>query len=307
MKQRSIYLLDAYISSSRPATLLLATACALMGNALALFQGIFNPLIFLFTLLTAMSLQILSNFANDYGDHQKGTDKAAPRVGPERALQKGEITVDTLKKMIIFSIVLTILFGLILLYLSFSTYDLFYLFSFLGLGLASIWAAIKYTAGKSPYGYKGLGDLFTLIFFGPVGVVGAYFLQTHQINFLPWLPSIGFGIQTTLVINVNNMRDAQNDKLTGKITIPIRLGAVGAKHYHATLTLLSCLCFLSFALVNLHFWYQYLYILVFLPLFKCVADIYKIENSIGYAPYLKKTVILSFLLTVVFCVCINLK
>ena len=297
----------AYISSSRPATLLLAIACALLGNALALFAGVFSVAIFVLTMLTAMSLQILSNLANDYGDYQKGTDKVGQRIGPVRALQKGEITAAHLKGMIVFSIVLTICFGVALLYFALSSKDILYVLAFAFLGIASIWAAIKYTAGRNPYGYRGLGDLFTFIFFGPVGIVGGYFLQTHQVDFVPWLPGIGFGILTIMVINVNNMRDARNDLLAGKVTIPIILGDRGAKHYHAFLTLGALLCFLGFALIYMQYWYQYLFALVFLPLLQCVADIYKIQENIKYAPYLKRTVILSFLLVVAFSFCINLK
>ena len=297
----------AYISSSRPATLLLAVACALLGNALALFTGVFSVGIFVFTLLTSMWLQILSNLANDYGDYQKGTDRVGLRIGPVRALQKGEITAQHLKGMIAFSIALTIIFGGVLLYLALSSNEVVYVVAFLFLGIASIWAAIKYTAGKNPYGYRGLGDLFTFIFFGPVGIVGGYFLQVNHIDFIPWLPGIGFGVLTIMVINVNNMRDTKNDQLAGKVTIPIILGEKGAKHYHALLTVVTFACFLGFALIYVAHWYQCLYMLVFLPLFKCVADIYKIEENIKYAPYLKKTVILSFVLVVVFSVCINLK
>ncbi|MGL4668056.1 MAG: 1,4-dihydroxy-2-naphthoate octaprenyltransferase [Saezia sp.] len=301
-----MFLFRAYISSSRPATLLLAMACALLGSALALFAGFFNVAVFVLTLLTALSLQVISNLANDYGDYQKGADKVGHRVGPVRALQKGEITAQHLKKMILFSIFLSIALGATLLYFALSSQDMMYVFAFLLLGILSIWAAIKYTAGKNPYGYRGLGDLFTFIFFGPVGVVGAYFLQTHQIDFTAWLPSIGFGVLTIMVINVNNMRDAHNDKLVGKVTIPVILGEQGAKCYHATLTLTAFLCFLSFAFIYLQHGYQYLYMLIFLPLFKCAADIYKIETGAGYAPYLKKTVLLSFVLTMVFSICINL-
>lgn len=302
-----MFLFRAYISSSRPATLLLAAACACLGNALAFFSGFFNAVIFIFTLSTAMSLQILSNLANDYGDYQKGADKTGHRVGPLRALQKGEITAEHLKKMIVFTIVLIIAFGLALLYWALSADDVVYVIAFLVLGVSSIWAAIKYTAGKNPYGYRGLGDLFTFIFFGPVGIVGAYFLQTHRVDLIPWFPAIGFGILTIMVINVNNMRDAHNDKLAGKVTIPVILGAMGAKHYHALLTLGAFLCFSSFAPIYLHYWYQCLYMIVFLPLLGCVMSIYKIKDSIGYAPYLKKTVMLSFILTMVFSVCINLR
>ena len=102
-----MFLLRAYISSSRPATLLLAVACALLGTALAWMTGSFNVTVFALSLLTAMSLQILSNLANDYGDYQKGADVTGHRVGPMRALQKGEITAQHLKSMIVFSIVLT--------------------------------------------------------------------------------------------------------------------------------------------------------------------------------------------------------
>lgn len=302
-----MFLISAYIKTARPATLLLAIACAVCGNALAFFAGTFNVLVFILIITTASLLQTLSNFANDYGDFQHGTDKVGKRIGPLRALQKGEITIFHLKKMIVYTVILTILSGVGLLVATFSLKDIVYVAVFLFIGLSAIWAAIKYTAGKNPYGYKGLGDVFTFIFFGPVGIVGAYFLQTHQIDFLPWLPSIGFGVMTVMVINVNNMRDVDNDRLAGKVTIPMMLGPKGEKYYHGVLTFVSFLCFLVFGLIYLTQWYQYLYLLGFLWLFMFVKDIFGVQSRIELVPYLKRTVLVSSLITFVFSICINLK
>lgn len=299
-------LILSYIKSIRPATLLLALACACCGAALGKFTGSFHWLTFILTLLTASSLQILSNLANDYGDYQKGTDQTGFRIGPKRAIQNQEITIQQLTGMLVFSVALTIVLGLALLFVALASEHLIYLLFFVALGSAAIWAAIKYTAGKNPYGYRGLGDLFTLIFFGPVGFVGGYFLQTHQVDFVPWLPGFGFGLLTVLVLNVNNMRDLDDDKTSGKRTIAVMLGAKKARFYHAGVTLLSFLFFVAFNILYLTHWYQNLYLLAFFGLFKFSVDIYKIEERLKLVPYLKRTVLWSFIVGIAFSIFINL-
>ena len=299
--------LKAYINAIRPRTLFLAVASSICGSGLAWFVGGFNTGVFILTLVTASLLQILSNLANDYGDFQHGTDITGKRVGPVRALQSGAITPQRMKTMIVGVVLASTASGLALLYIALKSVDAWVLLVFLGLGIASIIAAIKYTAGNKPYGYRGLGDLFSFIFFGLVAVVGTYFLHTQRFGFLPWLPAVSLGFLTVAVLNVNNMRDMHNDKASGKITIPIMLGFKNAKIYHAFLTFGAMLCLTVFNMLYMNHWYQWLYMLVFVLLGKFLMDIFKITEHRKLDPYLKYTSMAIFLLAILFSVCINIE
>ena len=181
-----------------------------------------------------------------------------------------------------------------------------YILIFLLLGIASIVAAIKYTAGKNPYGYKGMGDIFSFTFFGLVSVVGTYFLHTHTIDFMPWLPAIGLGFLTVAVLNLNNMRDIENAKKSEKITIPVRIGIKNAKIYHAILTIGALACFIVYSAIYTNQWYQYIYLLCFLIFIKLLIDIFRITENRLLDPYLKYTSMGTFVLSVCFSICINL-
>lgn len=227
----------SWISALRPRTLFLAVATALCGSGIAYSTDKFSTTIFILTILIATILQLLSNMANDLGDFQHGTDITGERVGPKRTVQSGAITPRQMKKGIVIAMVFAAIVGLLLVYIALQFMQIGYILTFLALGAACIIAAIKYTAGKNPYGYKGLGDIFSFTFFGLVSVVGTYFLHTHVVDFQPWLPAIGLGFLTVAVLNLNNMRDIDNDRKSGKITIPVRIGIKNAKRYHAFLTL----------------------------------------------------------------------
>ena len=233
-----------WISAIRPRTLPLAASSIIAGSALALGEHTFydfnkSLMVAGFTLLTALLLQILSNLANDYGDYSKGTDNDE-RIGPTRALQSGAISSKQMFRALIFVTALTLISGITLLILSFG--EDFINIKTLGLfilGLLSIGAAIKYTVGDNAYGYRALGDVFVFTFFGLVGVIGSFYVITHQVNFEIITVGIAFGAFSTLVLNLNNMRDIDNDKASGKITIPVKIGFKRAKNYHATLNLIG--------------------------------------------------------------------
>lgn len=295
----------SWVAAMRPRTLFLAVGTAVCGSGLALSKGCFSIIVCILTLLTASLLQILSNMANDLGDYQKGTDITGKRVGPQRAIQSGKITPQQMKKAIAVFVVLSVLVGAALVYIALQFMPIAYILIFLLLGAAAILAAIKYTAGKNPYGYKGLGDLFSFIFFGPVPVVGTYFLHTHSFDFVPWLPALGLGFLSAAVLNLNNMRDIENDKESSKRTIPVLIGIKNAKFYHACLIIGAALCFLVYGIIYLHVWYQYLYMLVFLCFLKMLSDIYRIHDNRLLDPYLKYTSMFTFFLSVVFIICIN--
>lgn len=308
MKRIPSMSLKPYIDAIRPRTLFLALACSFCGNALALFVGQFNIYVCILTILTASSLQILSNLANDYGDFAHGTDVTGRRIGPVRTLQSGAITPQRMKLMMVINVFISIALGLALLFVALQFTHVAYLIFFIVLGAFCIVAAIKYTVGRNPYGYCGFGDLFSFIFFGLVSIVGTYFLHTREIGFLPWLPAIGFGFPTAAVLNVNNMRDMENDAASGKITIPILIGFRNAKIYHASLIFGSFACFVVFNILYLTHWYQYLYLLIFAVYFKFLAGIFKTQahERRQLDPYLKYTSITTFFLSLAFAVCINI-
>ncbi len=221
--------LHIWLDAARPKTLPLALVSIFTGSALAFSSGHFSLPIALLALLTATLLQILSNLANDYGDAVKGTDNDK-RIGPMRAIQSGSVTLKDMKLAIIINVLLTITAGLML--VLYALDSLQSILAFIALGVLAMIAAIAYTVGNKPYGYLGLGDLSVFIFFGLLGVCGTYFLHIGSIEWSLFLPSLGCGLMAVAVLNVNNMRDIENDAECGKRTVPVRLGQLKAKKYH---------------------------------------------------------------------------
>ncbi|KPM48065.1 1,4-dihydroxy-2-naphthoate polyprenyltransferase [Jiulongibacter sediminis] len=264
-----------WIEAARPRTLPLALSCIFMGTFLAGYQGVFDGRVFGLACLTTILLQILSNFANDYGDTQNGAD-SLDRVGPQRAVQSGEISPESMFKAIIIFGVLSLVSGILLLYFAFRQANLQAFWWFLGLGLLCILAAYTYTAGKKPYGYAGLGDISVLIFFGLVGVLGSNFLFTHRFEAVNILPALSCGFLATGVLNLNNIRDIESDTKAGKFTIPARLGKQKAIVYHWILLALAALSILAFALMRGDIsWY----FLIAFPLFLINAiKVKKLDN-----------------------------
>lgn len=295
----------AWIAAFRPRTLFLAIGTTICGSGLAMSTGAFSLSVFLLATFTAILLQLLSNLANDLGDYQHGTDITGNRIGPERAVQSGIISPSEMKKAIHIVIVLSLLCGLALIYEALQFMNIFYILFFILLGAISIVAAMKYTTGNNPYGYRGLGDIFAFLFFGPVPVIGTYFLHTHTLDFRSVLPAVGLGLLSSAVLNINNMRDMENDKASGKITVPIRLGLTGAKYYQLLLYFGMFVCFIIFGIIYLHEWYQYLYFIMFLPFVKIIGNIFKLQENKLLDPYLKFTSISTFFLSLLFSVCIN--
>ena len=295
-----------WISAFRLRTLFLAVATVVLGSALAWHERSFSTTIFLLSLLLAVAIQILANLANDLGDFQKGTDTTGRRQGPTRALQSGKISQKEMKGAVVLFTILCLVTGLALIWSATPFGDASSAWVMLVLGAGSILAALFYTMGKHAYGYRGWGDLFAFLFFGPVPVIGTWFLHTHIIGWQPVLPAIGLGLISTMILNINNMRDIENDKASGKITLAVKLGLPSAKVYHILMTLISFACFAGY---NILFeaapWYRYAYLLFFLLLLKIVIDIRHKEGQ-ALDPYLKRTSLSGFLLALGFALCINL-
>ncbi|WP_322803516.1 1,4-dihydroxy-2-naphthoate polyprenyltransferase [Vibrio alfacsensis] len=239
--------LQIWLDAARPKTLPLALVSILTGSVLAYSTGQFSMTIAIMAFVTATLLQILSNLANDYGDAVKGTDNEN-RLGPQRAMQSGAVTAEQMKKAIIFNVVLTIIAGLILVFYSLSSFES--IITFIGLGVLAILAAIAYTMGSKPYGYVGLGDLSVFLFFGLLGVSGTYFLHTGHVDAALFLPALGCGLLAVAVLNINNMRDIENDTECGKRTVAVRLGQRKAKQYHFILLAGALLAFAVYLLIQ---------------------------------------------------------
>ncbi|RIZ54487.1 1,4-dihydroxy-2-naphthoate polyprenyltransferase [Vibrio sp. PID23_8] len=239
--------LQIWLDAARPKTLPLALVSILTGSALAYSTGHFSLTIAIMAFVTATLLQILSNLANDYGDAVKGTDNDN-RLGPQRAMQSGAVSASQMKKAIICNIILTAIAGLTLVFYALSSVES--ILTFIGLGILAIIAAIAYTMGSKPYGYVGLGDLSVFIFFGLLGVSGTYFLHTGHIESALFLPALGCGLLAVAVLNINNMRDIENDTECGKRTMAVRLGQRRAKQYHFLLLGGALIAFTAYLLIQ---------------------------------------------------------
>lgn len=235
--------LRIWLDAARPKTLPLALVSILTGSVLAYSTHQFSPLVALLAFLTATLLQILSNLANDYGDAVKGTDNEN-RLGPVRAIQSGAVTQQDMKRAMVINIVLTMVSGLVL--VMYALESLQSILAFIGLGVLAIIAAIAYTVGNKPYGYVGLGDISVFIFFGLLGVAGTYFLHTGIVAPQLILPAVGCGLLAVAVLNINNMRDIENDEVCGKRTVAVRLGQKRAKQYHFILLAGAVLAFTAY-------------------------------------------------------------
>ncbi|MBK4716416.1 MULTISPECIES: 1,4-dihydroxy-2-naphthoate polyprenyltransferase [Tenebrionibacter/Tenebrionicola group] len=292
-----ISLTRAWLESLRPRTLPLAFASIVVGNALAWWQGFFDPAVALLALLTAGLLQILSNLANDYGDAVKGSDKP-DRIGPLRGMQKGVITQQQMKVALAIVVALICLSGLALVKLA--SHNKADFLGFLLLGLLSIIAAITYTVGTRPYGYMGLGDISVLIFFGWLSVVGSWYLQTHALTISVFLPATACGLLAAAVLNINNLRDIDSDRRNGKNTLAVRLGPLRARRYHAFLLFGSLGCLALFNLFWLRNLWGWLFILAAPLLVKQAQYVLKEKDPVAMRPMLERTVKGALVINVLF-------
>ncbi|MEX5412554.1 1,4-dihydroxy-2-naphthoate polyprenyltransferase [Atlantibacter hermannii] len=278
---------QAWLESLRPRTLPLAFASIVVGSALAWWQGVFDPVVAFLALLTAGLLQILSNLANDYGDAVKGSDKP-DRIGPLRGMQKGVITQAQMKRALIITVALICLSGLALVWVACRTFSDF--LGFLLLGLLSIIAAITYTVGTRPYGYLGLGDISVLIFFGWLSVMGTWYLQAHTLIPAIFLPATACGLLATAVLNINNLRDIDSDRINGKNTLAVRLGPARARRYHAFLLIGTLVCLALFNLFSLQSPWGWLFILAAPMLVKQAQYVVRERDPLAMRPMLERTV-----------------
>lgn len=292
----------SWVKAMRLRTLPLSLATIFTGNFIAIAIHQWSVLVMILSILTTIFLQILSNLANDLGDHLKGTDNQN-RVGPARSTQSGEISIKEMKNGIGIFIFLSLVTGILLLYFSKIDYNGFLFF--LGLGILAILAAIFYTIGKRPYGYRAMGDLFVFLFFGMVGVGGSFYLHTgHLFNEL-FFPAATIGFFSVAVLNMNNMRDHVNDKANNKNTLVVVLGFEKAKGYHTFLILGGIISVSFFIFKNYHS-PQNLIFLVVLPFYILnLIRVWKVTDPKDLDPELKKLALSTFLFSILFGISIN--
>ncbi len=296
-----------WIEAARVRTLPLSVSGILVGSFYAMSQGIFNWKIVILALSTTLGLQILSNFANDYGDGVKGTDNE-DRIGPKRAIQSGLITPGEMRYAIFITAFLTLVSAMLLIYVSFKGKYFLYSIIFFVLGILAIASAIRYTVGKNPYGYRGLGDIFVFTFFGLVSTFGVYFMFAKQIDWLLFLPATAIGLLSVGVLNLNNMRDEESDRKSGKNTIVVKNGGAWAKKYHYFLIITAMVLMLAFALI-FDFSYRdpnpgrfnfdlYFFLIAYFPIIAHLKRVAKNKEHKLLDPELKKLALSTFLLSV---------
>lgn len=299
----------AWIHAFRLRTLPLSLSGIILGSLMARSAGFWNTSIFLFALLTTVLFQILSNLANDLGDSQKGADNAG-RVGPERAVQSGIISMKSMKNAVILFSALSFISAACLIYIGAKDKSTSLLITYAVLAVFCVLAAITYTVGKKAYGYHGLGDFFVFIFFGLVSVLGVYNLYPSDFSWqdFRWenlLPASTIGLLSMAVLNLNNMRDRSNDAKVGKRTLVVKIGADAAKFYHSFLIFGGII---TYAIYVFKFHADNKWML--LSLAPCVLlivhlrKVMQITNEKDFDPELKKVALSAFGISVLFAVAV---
>jgi 1,4-dihydroxy-2-naphthoate octaprenyltransferase len=297
--------LSTWLHAFRLRTLPLAVSSIIVGSALAVpysrisAKRTFSLEVLLLALLTAILLQILSNLANDLGDHLHGTDNAA-RVGPQRAVQSGSIPPAAMKRAMLLCGTLAFASGVALIVSALGIRLMTLVF--LLVGLLAIGAAVKYTFGRNPYGYAGLGDVSVFLFFGIVGVMGTHYLHARTIDWMHLLPAAGFGLLSAGVLNVNNMRDIRNDKASGKITLAVRLGPDAAKSYHGLLIIGGLTCLMLFTALNFQGMPQWGFLVTTSVLASHLRVVLRNHDPAALDPELKRLALATFATAIAFAV-----
>ena len=285
-----------WLDAFRLRTLPLSLSGILMGSFIAFDNGFVDYRIFSLALITTILFQILSNLANDLGDSLKGTDNSN-RVGPLRTVQSGAISKNQMIKAVIVTTILSFLSAGSLVFIAHENMSSELIIAYCILTVFCISAAILYTISNYAYGYKGFGDLMVFIFFGIVGVLGSYTLYSKSIDYELLLPSCTIGLMSMAVLNLNNMRDHENDASSGKITVVVQMGFRRAKTYHFLLLFMSFLALFFFILLG----EKYGLFIALLPYFLLIPHWRKVKNCVVPSeldPELKKVALSTFFMSV---------
>lgn len=320
LQKKRMTKIKAWIAAARLRTLPLSVSGIIVGASAGIFEknnhlqaqldleyggivclagrNILESPIFWLAILVTIGFQVLSNFANDYGDGVRGTD--AKRQGEKRMVASGIISPKQMKIGMIITGVLTFFLATFLIFIAFGNENFIISFIFFNLTIVSIIAAVKYTVGKKAYGYSGLGDVFVFLFFGLLSVLGSYFLFTHKLYWELLLPAIAIGCFSTAVLNLNNMRDIESDTAAGKNTLVVKLGILKAKKYHAFLLLFGMGCAIMYTIINYHEPVQFLFLIAFIPFLLNLQTVFKNNSPMLLDGELKKVALSTFLFAILF-------
>ena len=268
-----------------------------LGSSFSIYQGFFDSIVFILAIVTAVCFQVLSNFANDYGDGIKGTDNDE-RLGPKRIFQSGLISRAQLRQAIFVISAVAVLLTILLVYSAFGLSNT--ALTFLGLGFLAIVAAIRYTVGSSAYGYMGFGDLFVFLFFGCVSVLGSHYLYTYEFDLSLIFPAISIGLFSVGVLNINNMRDRVNDKQYGKTTIAVRLGAEKAALYQLALVGIPVILTVVYGLIYHAISFVVMSLIIIIPISLHLKVVFQKQNEKNFDLELKKIALLTFFYAISF-------
>lgn len=303
-----------WIKAARLRTLPLSVSGIIMGSFIARWRLVeqgktWDWTIFALALLVTLLYQVLSNYANDYGDGVKGTDKNRIGEAEQRAVASGKISAQQMKNAVVLFVILSLVATLFLLYKAFFPNYIKEFYTFIGLGLACILAAIGYTVGKKPYGYLGLGDMMVFIFFGLVSVCGSYFLFTKEFSWDILLPASAIGMLSASVLNLNNMRDIENDEISGKKTLALRLGFKNAMIYEMIILMLPPILVLIFMMINgmqeQRKYYAFIFFITVFPLTAIRRKIMAVKAPKELDPFLKQVGIITLLMSVLVAIGLN--
>lgn len=304
-----------WLQAARLRTLPLSISGILLGSFIARWRLIhigenWDWRIFALAMLVTLLYQVLSNFANDYGDGVRGTDRFRDKNAEKRAIASGIISVKQMKMAVISTAILAMIMTMGLLYKAFFPHYILEFYVFIGLGILCILAAVGYTMGKKPYGYLGLGDIMVFIFFGWISVGGSYFLFTKAWSWDILLPASAIGMLSVAVLNLNNMRDLESDKLAGKNTLALRLGFKRAMIYQIVLMQLPLILVLIFLLKNeLQIkgnYYAFMVMVLFFPMTAMRRKIMKVKLPKELDPFLKQVGIITLMMAVLLAIGLNI-
>ena len=303
-----------WIKAARLRTLPLSISGIIMGSFIARWKLLQNGetwdiTIFVLALLVTLLYQVLSNYANDYGDGVKGTDKNRIGEAEQRAVASGKISVSQMRNAVILFALLSLVTTFYLLYKAFFPNFINEFYTFIGLGVACILAAIGYTVGKKPYGYLGLGDIMVFIFFGLVSVCGSYFLFTKSFDWDILLPASAIGLLSAAVLNLNNMRDIENDEKSGKKTLALRLGFKNAMIYEMIILVLPPILVLMYMMIN-HLqeqgkYYAFIFFVTIFPLMSLRRKIMAVKEPKELDPFLKQVAMITFVMSILVAIGLN--
>jgi len=289
--------LKAWISAARLRTLPLSISGIIVGSALG-FDQFLSSSIFWLAILTTISFQVLSNFANDYGDGIKGTDDH--REGEKRLVASGLISEKQMKTGMGIMALLSLGLSLLLIYNAFGCENLLLSLVFFGFGALSVIAAIKYTVGDNAYGYSGFGDVFVFLFFGWLSVIGSYYLFVMEWHLPLVLPATAIGLLSMAVLNLNNMRDIENDAKSGKETLVVKWGREKAKKYHYVLIICALVAAITHTVLHFYSFKQFLYLIAFIPLLLNIKTVYQNKEPRLLDSELKKVALSTFAFAILF-------